>query len=515
MEKITSNLHREEIKCGDRLQFVVEEDKNISDQSPDIIKILMEEGELSIEEARPIKDGAELRGKLKYYVLYLTNEGEQKLNKISGEISWEEKVRVEGMEPTDLIGVEKSIEDIKCSCINSRKMNIKALLCLEVQVKEIRDEEIITAIEQEQLEQRQVPLLCSNLVLQRRESLRMKEEIELPDKFPAIEQLLWKSMTLNRWEVKPLEDRIVIQWECSVFILYKALSEQEEIKSYETKIKNSINLECEGSHSGMTDCIIPKIKNWGIQVKEDRDGEDRILEAEMNFEPEIKLYEEVNIPVLTDVYGIQEEITPVFRLGVYGLLREKQQSRLKLNKNLRIPASFPPILQVCHIHTGNICWEISEQKEENFVEGTVPLYILYMSEKEEEPFACLKEELSFQYKIEDKKEGEELSYEICALVQEVKATILDQEEMEIKCSLYLEVWPMEEGRREYVEGIERKELPAQKRNKMPGMVVYRATEEENIWEIGKRYYVSLESIRSVNQLESDMLCHGEKILLIR
>ena len=66
-----------------------------------------------------------------------------------------------------------------------------------------------------------------------------------------------------------------------------------------------------------------------------------------------------------------------------------------------------------------------------------------------------------------------------------------------------------------MEGIERKELPAQKRNKMPGMVVYRATEEENIWEIGKRYYVSLESIRSVNQLESDILCHGEKILLIR
>lgn len=512
MEKITSNLHLEEIKCSERLQFVVEEDKNMKDQSPDIVRILMEDGEVSVEEVRPLKDGAEIRGKLKYHILYLSNERQRQLNKLSGEIFWEEKIRVEGMEPTDVVSTKKSIEDIKCSLINSGKINIKALICLEVTVKEIRDEEIITRIEKEGMEQKQEKLLVSNLVLQRKDSLRMKEEVELPEKFPAIEQLLWKSMELKRWEVKPLEDRILIQWESDLFILYKALAEEEEIKSFEATVKYNTNLECEGSSSKMVENIIPNIKSWNIQVKEDQDGEDRILEAEMIFEPELRLYEEKEIFMITDVYGIREEMKPVFRPGRYQRLGEKQEYKVKLNKVMRIPASFPGILQICHIQRGNLCLEVTEGKEGTFVEGTIPLHILYVTEKEEEPFACLKEEIPFHYKLEDNAEAE---YEVYGLIQEAKATILDMEEMEVKMNLLLEVQPREERRREYLDNVELQELSSQERNKLPTMAVYCAMEEETIWEIGKKYYISLDSIRNVNELETDIVGYGQKLLLIR
>ena len=47
------------------------------------------------------------------------------------------------------------------------------------------------------------------------------------------------------------------------------------------------------------------------------------------------------------------------------------------------------------------------------------------------------------------------------------------------------------------------------------MAVYRAMEEEGLWEVGKRYFVPIENIKRINQLENDAVKSGQKILLVR
>ena len=52
-------------------------------------------------------------------------------------------------------------------------------------------------------------------------------------------------------------------------------------------------------------------------------------------------------------------------------------------------------------------------------------------------------------------------------------------------------------------------------NNSPGMVVYVPAQKENIWNVGKRYGVSRESIREINQLSGDEIHKGQKILLVK
>jgi LysM repeat protein len=50
---------------------------------------------------------------------------------------------------------------------------------------------------------------------------------------------------------------------------------------------------------------------------------------------------------------------------------------------------------------------------------------------------------------------------------------------------------------------------------LPVMSVYFAKENESIWNIGKKYRVSLNDIRQTNQINTDVLNGGERILIAK
>ena len=50
---------------------------------------------------------------------------------------------------------------------------------------------------------------------------------------------------------------------------------------------------------------------------------------------------------------------------------------------------------------------------------------------------------------------------------------------------------------------------------LPGMVVYMVKEGDNLWNIGKQYYVPVETLRNLNELDSDDIKPGQKILVVK
>ena len=136
MELKKANLHMDRVKCQINTQITLEEDKNISDRNPDAANILMEKGRVVIEDIRPGKDNLSMKGKLVYEVLYTADDEDGRLYRIQGEIPWEEKVRAEGMENIDSPQIQANIEDLRSSLINSRKINVRALINFCIKTKE-------------------------------------------------------------------------------------------------------------------------------------------------------------------------------------------------------------------------------------------------------------------------------------------------------------------------------------------------------------------------------------------
>lgn len=516
MELKKANLHMDQIKCQINTQITLEEDKNISDRNPDAANILMEKGRVIIEDIRPGKDSLSMKGKMVYEILYASEDEKVGLYRMQGEIPWEEKVRAEGMESIDSPQIQANIEDLRSSLINSRKINIRGLINFCIKTKEIRDEEILTDIvEAENMEIKKEPYSQSVIAVDRKDVFRIKEDLELPASLPSIGEILWKYLDLGKWEIRPLEESIGIQGELKLFILYESNEEEPEIKTYETTIPFSGNLECPGSNSCMVADITPGINYENVSVKQDYDGEDRVIEVEMVLDIPIQMYEQREMEQVTDIYGTALEITPEYGKGSSKRIRDKYQGRIKVAENIKLPASHGKILQICHVNANAFIEDSRIEKDGLEVEGILSVIMMYMTDNENRKYEVLKKEVPFTYLMSNSDFTLKEKWKIVPMVEQSSGVILDENHVEIKCTVSLDILVEEQWDRMMIKDVKVCSFSEDTVNNTPGIVVYIPEKKETLWDIGKHYCVSQESIKEINHLTGSEVEKGQKILLVK
>ena len=68
---------------------------------------------------------------------------------------------------------------------------------------------------------------------------------------------------------------------------------------------------------------------------------------------------------------------------------------------------------------------------------------------------------------------------------------------------------------ELVQEIETASLDTENWSMLPGMVIYVVKPGDTLWTIGRRYYIPVAQIMSLNHLESDLLQVGQKLFLVK
>ena len=75
MELIKRNIHTDNIKSKAQTQMTLEDDVIISDSRPDAAKLIMDRGNVMIEEVKVSDDHANVKGRMRFHVLYLAENG--------------------------------------------------------------------------------------------------------------------------------------------------------------------------------------------------------------------------------------------------------------------------------------------------------------------------------------------------------------------------------------------------------------------------------------------------------
>ena len=86
---------------------------------------------------------------------------------------------------------------------------------------------------------------------------------------------------------------------------------------------------------------------------------------------------------------------------------------------------------------------------------------------------------------------------------------------DLKGILSFEMAAFHRGKENMIREIELCEPDAEKYRKTPGMVGYVVKSGDSLWDIGKKYMVSLESLKEMNHLTRDEIHAGDKMLIIR
>lgn len=519
MELIKKNIHMDRIKCRGNSQLTLEEDINIPDSKPDVADVIYEKGQIQIEEVKPTEDHVSIRGRLLFSVLYQTREEGEKLVSLEGKVPFEEQLYMEGVKAGDAVTVKSELEDMSVCVINSRKLSVQALFNLKGWVEELYDEEAPVDIYFEEggapLEYRKVKMDLAQIAIQKNDIFRIREEITLPQNYPNIFHIIWDSVTLEDVECKPHAENIAIQGDLRVFVLYEGEGENTPISTFETRIPFSGTVECHGCRDDLIGDITYSIGHKELEARPDFDGEERMLGLELVLDISIKLYEEETVEMISDVYGVSKEVETVNQDTVLKQLLMRIEGKCKVTDRLKVKNPEARVLQLLYSE-GQLQIDSKAITADGIqIEGTLSVQILYVTGDDSAPYNSLKGTVPFEYTLEVPGITPLDSFSLSGNVGQLQAVMIDSEEMDIKAVLNFQAVAFRNLPIQLISDIKVADLDAEKVSELPGMVVYVVRPEDNLWNIGKRYYVPVEKIKELNELTSDEIKPGDKLLIVK
>jgi hypothetical protein len=516
MEIIRKNIHMNRIRTEAVSQFTLEDDMNIPENRPDVNMLSLEKGSIIIEEVKPGTDVVMVKGVLDFNILYHTNEEGGSLTALEGNIHFDEKINMQGVTPSDNVEVEGDTEDLTVELINSRKLSIRVIVTLAAKVEELYDEEAPIAVTgPEAVEYRKIPMSLTEIAICKNDIFRIKEEAVLPAAYPNIFSILWTNVMLRDVEFKIMEEKLAVQGDMHLYVLYEGEGDEHPVRSFETMLPFSGVLECHGCREGMIPDISYKIGQQDIEVRPDFDGEERTIGIEIVLDMAIRVYEEEETEIISDIYGVTKNVDAVTKEASLRTFMSKVTGKTKVTEHIKIPAGKSGILQLLYSE-GKMSVDKVEPVENGVqLQGGLEVKVMYITGDDAEPYNIIKEVLPYQYTMDTAASGGITPDKISGEVEQLQVSMLDGEEVDVKAVLLFHTTLFQTRQADMIKDIKISEPDAESRAGLPGMIIYIVKDGDNLWNIGKKYYVSVDKLKKVNNLESDEVEKGMKLLVVR
>lgn len=516
MELIRKNIHIDRVKCKAGTQITMEDDINITDLRPDVYQLVEEQGEIVIDEIRAAQDHVYVKGKLVFCVLYLSDDDVRRPASMEGSIPFDEQIYMEGVVPTDGISVKKELEDLSVGMINSRKLSVQALVSLNLFVEEVYDEEAAVELHcDEPVEVRRKTIQLASLAIQKKDIFRIREEMEIPTGHPNILEIFWQRCRLSDVQFRILDGRIAVQGQIRLFFLYEGEGENRPVSWYESTLPFSGVLDCQGLREGMVEDITCSIGHREVEVKADGDGEERVISLEIVLDLDMKIYEEEQAELISDVYGVTKEMEAVAQKGSLKQLLMKNSGRHKVNGRFQVADGLPGIGQICHSECEVQLAEVRIVEEGLRITGAVVVKSLYATADNELPYDSIEGTIPFSFVLEIPGIDQECMYRLETVPAELSVSALNGEEVEVKAVVSFAGIVFRRFEEPLIKEVRMADLDQKKLSGLPGIVAYIAREGDDLWSIGKRYYVPAAQIRETNELAGDEIHPGDKLLIVK
>ena len=335
MELLKKHIHMNRRRGNVTSQMTLDDDFNVPDSMDDVEELIMENGEVKIESVKNPGEKAEISGKLEFRILYRRPGGE--LTALAGSIPFTETVHMPGLAENDYVQAGWELDDLNVSLINSRKLNVKALVTLELKADEIRDMETASDVKFDgEVEVLKKTLTVAAIAVRRRDTFRVREVLTIPGNDPDAETLLWQDMRLQDVETKPLDGKIHISGDLLVFAVYSAGGGQMPVQCFEETVPFSGNVELTESAEDMIPFITVKLVHRDMELQPDSDGEMREISVDAVMELDIRLYEEEQVELLGDLYALDREAVPETGTVCFDTLAVRNQVKTKIQEKVQL-----------------------------------------------------------------------------------------------------------------------------------------------------------------------------------
>lgn len=513
MELVKRHIHMNRRRGSVTSQMTLDDDFNVPDTMDDVEQLILDSGEIQIESAKNQGEKVAVKGKLNFRILYRTPAGQ--VMTLAGGIPFEENVNMPGLSESDYVQAGWELDDLNVGIINSRKLNVKALVTLKIQAETIYDAEAAVDVKFDgNVETLKRTSTVAALGVRRKDTFRVKEVLTLSGNKPDIDTLLWQDIKLRGVNTKPLDGKVHIDGELMVFAIYAGEDGQMPVQCMEESIPFSGEVELDESVEEMIPFITVRLVHKDMEVNPDSDGEMREISLDVVMELDMRLYEEEEVELLSDLYALDREILPDTGEACFDQIAARNLLKNKIQEKVSLP-SGQRILQICHSDGDVKIDEIQIGDGELSIDGVLEVRLLYLTADDASPVGASTEMLPFHMTAEVPSISPNSAYQIEPGIEQISAVMLGGETVEIKGVITADILVLRQVCEQVILDVKEQPVNVEALKQMPGIVGYLVQPGDSLWKIARTFHTSVEDIMAANNLPDSAIHPGDKLILVK
>lgn len=516
MEVLKKNIHMYRQTKRAVNQITLEEDFNVPDVKQDVEQIIQNKANVVVEHTRTEQERLLVKGYVQVSVLYMDDTEGRQIHRLDNRLKFDEVINMEGVTAGESVDLKCEIEDINVIMINSRKLSMRGLLTFTAAADEVYDMNAAVDVKSDlTVCKKQQKLEYMQLELQKKDIIRIKEEILLPSNKPDMEEILWETVQLRSNEIRMQDGKMKVEGELFVFVLYNSQDENGTKQWLEQTLPIKGEVEIPDTEAELLPDVEVQLGQIEVMIGQDTDGESRVIQVEGVMELDMRLYTNRELELLQDIFSPEKELDIFNREEVYESMVMRNASRMRVNGRVHVEGRNPGILQICNSQAAITVDDVRITELGIELEGAVTVQMLYISADDAMPFAVLTGSIPFTHFADIPGLDENCRYRLSTSLEQLSTTMADSEEIEVRAAVSMNLFVVRTHTQKCIADIVEKELDLKKVQQLPGIVGYIVQEGDTLWDIARTYYTTPERIMEMNQMEKKTVQKGDRLILMK
>ena len=516
MELINRDIHMNRMGSKQELQVTLDYDFNVPDIKPDVDKIVRQQGNIILADAKMSQNKYVIEGNLAFSVLYVSFGDGRMVHGITGKLPFSESVVWE----KDVIGeisVKPVLEDLSIILVNSRKLSIRCIVTFICENWENKLMSIGVDVETKpgdefEIEKRYDLINISKLTVSTKDIFRVREEFSVTTLSHNMEEILYSDVILEGYDIRLLSGQINFSGSLSMLALYAC--ENGEIEYMDKEMPFSGNIEVPGIDDNMIEDVEIQIQNYEVNMKPDEDRENRIIEVDVVLLLNIRTYEDEQINLLTDCYSTKALLEMDKRNVVFENIAMKNTNKFRIGERMELSGGEPSVLLICK-SLGEVKIDGTEIVPEGVqVWGALEITVLYVSGEDKAPINSVKEIFPYNQVIEMRGISKDSRIKLKCSVDSTSVNVMDARHLEMKAQISLCAIAFNPVPANVIVKCQLVEDMDMIWRRQPGIIGYYAGDGEQMWDVAKKYNTTIENLKKLNNLEREVLKEGDRLIIV-
>lgn len=514
LELIRDLVRVEQVIREEMTQAVVEGDVVVPDSKPDVDRILSVNGEVAIIDKEVVEDKVIVEGVVNVKSLYISKEGEQALYYMEGSFGFTQHVDLPGVENHMETEIKAIIEHTDSSLVNSRKLNVKCVLSLTGRVVEKSQIDIIKDIKGvKDIQVLRDHLEINDTVGKELSRVTVRHDFEIPTDGPAIKEILYTDITLGERGSSVLEGRIALNGILKVTTLYIG-DDEGPINDIRYELPFSHYIDIDGAMPGMEEKVKCFVEDFYSTVKENEEGQRRIIEYEVVVNTEGKVEATQPVEILMDAYSPSINLEMAKSYVRHKKILDRISEEIILKEEIDLPAELPQIERICDIKAKPVLTDFGVYGDQAMVEGILAIQVLYFIKDNAEAVHLYEDEIHFQHSVQLPEDDGPMDLDVDLYMEDIQYRTLDAGLFEVRGRLRANMVVGQTFEKEVLIDVEEAEEGEERAR--PSIVVYFVQPGDHLWSIAKRFNTTIDDLIKVNHIEEpDNLVSGNSLVIPR